>query len=216
MINQAKLKLERNRRLSEIKNDVMQIVSFSNALKQKLNHQKIHYLELGGIIERGINIFLHISQSEMSEENEAVGVLDDFLQLKEMLGRIVNYCEYGSGTSSLNVNLDLVCDKIYVTVDHKYFTKALEYIIKKFFLVTQSCDLLSIEAEKNYNQTLLLKFSYNNSDLDSELNNLSEVCRSEFVKEVMNLHGVDLNVRQLSDRNALVMRIPAYRLYYQD
>ena len=57
MINQAKLKLERNRRLSEIKNDVMQIVSFSNALKQKLNHQKIHYLELGGIIEKGINIW---------------------------------------------------------------------------------------------------------------------------------------------------------------
>ena len=212
MINQAKLKLERNRRLSEIKNDVMQIVSFSNALKQKLNHQKIHYLELGGIIEKGINIFLHISQSEMSEENEAVGGADDFLQLKEMLGRIVNYCEYGSGTSSLNVNLDLVCDKIYVTVDHKYFTKALEYIIKKFFLVTQSCDLLSIEAEKNYNQTLLLKFSYNNSELD----NLSEMCSSEFVKEVMDLHGVDLNVRQLRGQNALVMRIPAYRLYYQD
>lgn len=212
VINQAKLKLERNRRLSEIKNDVMQIVSFSNALKQKLNHQKIHYLELGGIIERGINIFLHISQSEMSIESETVDVSDDFLQLKEMLARITSYCEDGSGATSLNVNLDLVCDKIYVTVDHKYFTKALEYIIKKFCLATQICGLLSIEAEKNYNQTLLLKFSCNNSELD----NLSEMCNSEFVKEVMDLHGVDLNVRQLRGQSALVMRIPAYRLYYKD
>lgn len=46
--------------LPQIKRDIMKVIAVSNQLKQKLKHGKLHFLELDSVIERSINIFLHV------------------------------------------------------------------------------------------------------------------------------------------------------------
>lgn len=103
-------------------------------------------------------------------------------------------------------------EKIYVNVDHKYFAVAVERLMDKLFMVAEKQPKFTILTEVNYNRSVLIIFDVGVDTIET----VQEICASELIVELLRLQGIVLEARTTKGRHCAVMRVPAYRVTYQD
>lgn len=197
--------------IPQIKEDVMVAISTVNQLKQQLATKKLHFLEINKILEKCINIFLHASQEQMEKSDSETLPSEDFLPLHNILSVICCFSQQQpeeGGSVKEHFALSIATN-LFVCVDHKYFSRAVELLIREIFKHTLTNELLTISTKVNYNQSILIIFDNNSNKIET----IASICDSVLLQEIFALQGIVLEARIMEGKAVAAMRIPAYRSY---